>query len=86
MRRTVPLALFLLILVAALVVTTGQGGSYAEDNVAAEKWEYLVVAGQGSTTSYLPATRECEKKKDYLGARDLCWNSIWIGWVRKAES
>jgi hypothetical protein len=53
MRRTILLALLLLVpVLAAVVTTTGQDGANAGDKAASEKgdkWEYLVVAGPSST-------------------------------------
>jgi hypothetical protein len=50
MKRTMFLALFLLVTASAAVVrTTGQEGSSAGDTPAGDKWEYLAVAGPSST-------------------------------------
>ena len=50
MRRTILLAVLLLVSASAAVVkTAGQREPNSRDNLAAEKWEYLAVAGPSST-------------------------------------
>jgi hypothetical protein len=63
MRRTIVLTLLLLVPVSAVVKTAGRSENSASDTVAAEKWEYLVVAGPSSTNFYPTGNPEMRKEE-----------------------
>ena len=70
MRRTILLALVLLVSgFASVVKTPGQDGAYAGDNSAAEKWEYLVVAGP-SSANFTPTGNSRMRKEEGLFGRE----------------
>jgi hypothetical protein len=69
MRRTILLVLLLAVpVVAAVVKTTGQEGTYA-DRRAPEKWEYLSVAGP-SSTNFSPTGSSSMRKEDSSFGRE----------------
>ena len=70
MRRTIVLTLLLLVPVSVAVVSTaGRSESSASDTVAAEKWEYLVVAGP-SSTNFSPTGNPEMRKEESSFARE----------------
>jgi hypothetical protein len=63
MKRTIVLALLLLVAgFAAVIKTSGQGGAEADKKPAAG-WEYLVVAG-ASTTNFTPTGNSRMRKEE----------------------
>jgi len=68
MRRTIVLTLLLLVPVSAAVVKTAERSeNSANDTVAAEKWEYLVVAGPSSTNFSPTGNPEMRKEASSFG-------------------
>ena len=68
MRRTIVLTLLLLAPVSAAVVkTAGRSENSASDTVAAEKWEYLVVAGPSSTNFSPTGNPDMRKEASSFG-------------------
>lgn len=69
MRRTILLVLLLAVpVIAAVVKTTGQEGTYA-DRKATEKWEYLSVAGP-SSSNFSPTGNSSMRKEDSSFGRE----------------
>jgi hypothetical protein len=70
MRRIILLVLLLLVPVLAVVVkTNGHVRTGTGDTAAAEKWEYLAVAGP-STTNFTPTGNPNMRKEDVPFARE----------------
>jgi len=70
MRRTSLLILLLLVPVLAVVMkTTGQGKTNPHENVATDKWEYLVLSGPGNT-NFEPTGNPNMRKQDGSFARE----------------
>ena len=70
MRRTIVLILLLLVPVSAAVVKTGgRSENSARDTIAAEKWEYLVVAGP-SSANFSPTGNPEMRKEESSFARE----------------
>ena len=70
MRRTILLAVLLLVPgFASVVKTPGQDSANAGDTTAAEKWEYLVVAGP-SSTNFSPTGNSRMRKEEGLFGRE----------------
>jgi hypothetical protein len=68
MRRTIVLALLLLVPVSAAVVKTARRSeTSAHDTAATEKWEYLVVAGPSSTNFSPTGNPEMRKEESSFG-------------------
>lgn len=64
MRRTILLAMLLLVAGFAVVIkTAGQGGAEADKKPAAVGWEYLVVTG-ASTTNFTPTGNSRMRKEE----------------------
>ena len=68
MRRTILLALLLLVPVSVAVVkSTGQQEAYARDTAVTEKWEYLVVTRPSSTNFAPTGNPEMRKEETSFG-------------------
>lgn len=73
MRRTILLALLLLVSVSVVLLRTkgqaGTAGTKGSDAVANERWEYLAVAGP-TTTNFTPTGNPSMRKEEGTFARE----------------